>query len=177
VNRGSDPDDWFGGVAEDDGVPDAEYAEDWLQEAEQRSPPWYETIDRRVVVAAVVAVAALIAILAAAGVFSGGSHPRASVPPPTTVAPPATTPATTPPAKPAVAAPTATLKPGDTGTQVKVLQRALAALGFSTGKPDGDYGPATEAAVKRFQGSAGLKADGVVGPATLRALTAALRSR
>jgi Putative peptidoglycan binding domain len=175
VNRGSDPDDWFGGAAEDGAEGGSAYREDWLHDVAQPSPPWYETIDRRVAVAIVVAIAALIAILAAAGVFSGGSHPSANVAPTTTVAPPPT-PTTTASQKPAVPAPTTTLKPGDTGSGVKVLQRALASLGHSTGKIDGDYGPATESAVKAFQTASGLKADGVVGPATLRALKAALRT-
>ena len=82
---------------------------------------------------------------------------------------------TTTPAQP-VAAPTSNLKPGDTGAQVKVLQRALARLGFSAGTIDGQYGPATEAAVERFQAAAGLTADGIVGPATLAALKTDLRS-
>jgi peptidoglycan hydrolase-like protein with peptidoglycan-binding domain len=82
---------------------------------------------------------------------------------------------TTTPAAQQVPAPTANLKPGDTGAQVKVLQRALASLGFSTGKIDGQYGSATQAAVERFQRSAGLKADGIVGPTTLAALATALR--
>ena len=173
MNSGSDPDDWFDGAAQDDAA-ESQYREDWLHDVAQPSPPWYETIDRRVAVGVVVAVAALIAILAAAGVFSGGSHPKASVAPTTTVAPPAT-PTTTARQTPSVPAPTTTLKPGDTGADVKVLQRALASLGHSTGKIDGDYGPATEGAVKAFQTAAGLKADGIVGPATLRALKAALR--
>ena len=178
MNRGSDPDDWFGGAAaDDDGVADFEYGEDWLREAGERSPPWYETIDRRVVVAAIVAIALLVAVLAAAGVFSGGSHPAAPPAPTTTVATTTPAAATPVPSTSSVPAPTATLKPGDTGAQVKVLQRALASLGHSTGKVDGDYGQATEAAVKEFQTSAGLKADGIVGPATLRALTAALRKK
>jgi len=176
----SNPDDWFGGAAADEDEPLGPdgAAEDWLQAEQPARPPWYQAVDRRLVVAAVVAVAALIAVLAAAGVFSGGGRPAPPVPTEaaTTTAPPSSPTTTTPPAA-SVPVPTATLKPGDTGAQVKLLQRALTTLGYSTGKADGSYGPATEAATKRFQQSAGLKADGIVGPATLRALAGALRNR
>jgi peptidoglycan hydrolase-like protein with peptidoglycan-binding domain len=57
---------------------------------------------------------------------------------------------------------------------VKTLQRALATLGFSPGTPDGDYGPATQVAVEKFQVAKRLAEDGVVGPATLAALQRAL---
>jgi putative chitinase len=40
--------------------------------------------------------------------------------------------------------------------------------------PDGSYGPLTAAAVKDFQESQGLDADGKVGPETLAAIDAAL---
>lgn len=50
------------------------------------------------------------------------------------------------------------------GSGVAALQRAL---GIAA---DGEFGPGTEAAVKRFQSSRGLEADGVAGPATRAAL-------
>jgi peptidoglycan hydrolase-like protein with peptidoglycan-binding domain len=56
------------------------------------------------------------------------------------------------------------LKPGDSGPDVKRLQRKLGI------KADGSYGSATKRAVKRFQKRNGLAADGVAGPATLAAL-------
>jgi peptidoglycan hydrolase-like protein with peptidoglycan-binding domain len=56
------------------------------------------------------------------------------------------------------------LKVGSTGSAVKAVQRRLKV------KVTGYYGDLTRAAVKRFQRSRGLKADGVVGPATARAL-------
>jgi hypothetical protein len=139
-------------------------------------------LSRRGRAAAAVGLLAVVAILgglAAAGAFSGGHHAAAPI---TTTRPPAakkrtptTTQQVTPPA-PAVAAPTATLKPGDQGDAVKVLQRALAHLGYSPGTIDGDYGPSTTQAVTRFQQAQALTADGVLGPQTLQALTAALKS-
>jgi Putative peptidoglycan-binding domain-containing protein len=67
-------------------------------------------------------------------------------------------------------APTTTLKPGDSGSQVKVLQRELVALGFAVGAIDGLYGQATTKAVADFQRAHHLTADGIVGPSTLVAL-------
>jgi hypothetical protein len=123
------------------------------------------------------AIVLLLAILAAAGVFSGGS--KQTTPPVTapTTNPPAVTPSTptTPVTTPAKAQPPGTtLKPGDSGTEVKKLQRALTALGFAPGKADGSYGPTTKKAVTDFQTAQGLTADGIVGPKTLAALRQAL---
>jgi len=66
-----------------------------------------------------------------------------------------------------------TLSEGDTGPPVRRLQRALARLGYDV-TPDGVYGPGTTAAVRSFQGDAGLDADGAVGPQTARAVNEAL---
>jgi hypothetical protein len=172
----SDRDDWFGGAAAEE-AEDAASAEDWLQEEVPAPRPWYEAIDRRIVIIAVVCVGLLIAVLAAAGVFSGGSHHAATVSSTVATTPITTTTPTTTAVSQPVPAPTTTLKPGDSGAQVKVLQRALASLGFSTGTVDGDYGPATVEATKRFQSSVGIDADGIVGPATLQALKSALRNQ
>jgi hypothetical protein len=128
----------------------------------------------QVAIIALSVLAIFFAILAAVGVFDSG---KAAAPPVTTptVPPPAkTTTATQTNTTPAVAAPSQTLQPGDTGEQVKTLQKALAALGFSPGTPDGDYGSATQVAVERFQVAKNLAEDGVVGPATLAALQKAL---
>ena len=54
--------------------------------------------------------------------------------------------------------------------RVKGLQRQLSWLGYEPGPVDGRYGPLTSAAVARFQDSHELPADGVVDPATHRAL-------
>ncbi len=69
-------------------------------------------------------------------------------------------------------APSTTLKPADTGTQVETLQRELNGLGYTVGAIDGTYGPATVSAVKAFQQANGLTPDGVVGSKTLAALRA-----
>jgi putative chitinase len=63
-----------------------------------------------------------------------------------------------------------TLKEGSSGPQVKRLQRRLKKLHFNPGLIDGDFGPATRAAVIAFQKSEGLLADGIVGPRTQAAL-------
>ncbi len=57
------------------------------------------------------------------------------------------------------------------GPDVLLVQRRLARLGFEPGPLDGEYGPATERAVRAFQTAAGIEADGVVGPQTRAALT------
>jgi putative chitinase len=56
------------------------------------------------------------------------------------------------------------------GPSVTALQQALLAKGFDPHGTDGEFGPATELAVRSFQQSLGLAADGVVGPITARAL-------
>lgn len=66
------------------------------------------------------------------------------------------------------------LKVGSRGEDVRTLQNQLNALGFSAGKADGIFGSATRNAVINFQRSRGLAADGIVGPATVAAINAAL---
>ena len=130
----------------------------------------------QVAIIALSALALFFAILAAVGVFNGS---KAAAPPVTlqqtdTVTVQNTTQTNT---TPTVQAPTQTpLQLGDTGAQVKELQQALAAAGFSAGTPDGDYGSATQVAVERFQAAKNLGQDGVYGPATAAALQKALNS-
>ena len=50
---------------------------------------------------------------------------------------------------------------------VRAVQKRLKELGYYNGSADGDFGPATEAAVKAFQKANGLSADGKVGKQTL----------
>jgi peptidoglycan hydrolase-like protein with peptidoglycan-binding domain len=54
--------------------------------------------------------------------------------------------------------------------QVRDVQRRLRALGQRPGPVDGLYGPRTQAAIERFQRSAGQPAGGVLSPATAVAL-------
>jgi peptidoglycan hydrolase-like protein with peptidoglycan-binding domain len=54
------------------------------------------------------------------------------------------------------------------------VQYTLARLGFSLGLVDGDFGPASERAVKAFQAVAALPQTGAVDEATLRALDTAV---
>ncbi len=63
---------------------------------------------------------------------------------------------------------------GSQGSAVSQLQQDLAGLGFYTNSIDGWFGPKTYNAVVNFQNSQGLKPDGIVGPKTKAALTAAL---
>jgi hypothetical protein len=185
-----DPDDWFAGPTHvaPRSTPPTEAREpalredDWLGDSPTaRSsrglgrPP---SITRaKAAVASLVVVGLILAGLAVAGVFSGSGHAPA-VPPTTATTGSATTGSTSTapnnPASPIPAAPASALKPGDNSAKVKLLQRALARLGFRVGVVDGIYGPATQAAVTSFQKVKALTADGIVGPQTLRALRRAL---
>ncbi|MFF1835984.1 glycoside hydrolase domain-containing protein [Streptomyces sp. NPDC058231] len=65
-----------------------------------------------------------------------------------------------------------TLQSGASGVDVMRLQRALIAARGQTLSIDGDFGPATTTAVKAYQTSQGLTADGIVGSLTWTALQA-----
>ena len=84
--------------------------------------------------------------------------------------PPASTTAPDSGSSSATGMPTRTLRKGYTGDDVKSLQTRLKAQGYYTGSIDGKYGSGTVAAVKAFQKAAGLKQDGIAGPATCKAL-------
>ena len=58
---------------------------------------------------------------------------------------------------------------GDQGSDVAEIQGRLANLGYDV-SADGEFGPATAEAVKEFQTSHGMSADGLVGAATYSAL-------
>lgn len=65
-----------------------------------------------------------------------------------------------------------TCRKGAKGGLTRLIQQRLIALGFSCGKygADGSFGAATESAVRAFQRSRGLTADGIVGKNTWAAL-------
>lgn len=65
------------------------------------------------------------------------------------------------------------LKNGSRGEAVKALQTILNKAGFDCGNVDGIFGSKTEAAVRLFQASKGLKVDGIAGEATQDALAIA----
>lgn len=62
------------------------------------------------------------------------------------------------------------LKEGSSGPLVKQLQQALKNKGFDPGVIDGVFGLGTKDAVRKFQKSNGLVADGIVGQTTWKAL-------
>jgi murein DD-endopeptidase MepM/ murein hydrolase activator NlpD len=59
---------------------------------------------------------------------------------------------------------------GDQGWDVAALQFLLLRRGYGPGRVDGAFGPLTQAAVLRAQRAAGIGADAIAGPQTIRAL-------
>lgn len=132
-------------------------------------------VDRRVTVVAAAVLVTFVSILAAAGVFGGANPAPAPLSLHFAAIPRGAAASVATGNAPRLPLLTTTLKPGASGSQVRALQRALASLGFQAGTIDGDYGPATTSAVKRFQQSAKLTTDGILGPRTLQALNNALK--
>lgn len=58
------------------------------------------------------------------------------------------------------------LKPGSTGAEVLALQKLLTKKKYLTATPNGNFGPATTAALKKFQKANKILALGTVGPST-----------
>ncbi|HSG13908.1 MAG TPA: peptidoglycan-binding domain-containing protein [Gaiellaceae bacterium] len=142
--------------------------------------------DMRILVAAIAGAVILLVVgvlIARAIAGSDGGAEATTTAPPTTATTTPTTPTTTPTTTtPTTTTPTTTpttlpegvtLRRGDSGEEVRQVQAALVELGYSTGGVEGKFGPATEEAVLAFQKASGLKEDGIVGPATLAALSAA----
>ncbi len=69
-----------------------------------------------------------------------------------------------------------TLVHGCEGRDVKTMQEYLLTLGYDLGKwgADGDFGDATELAVKAFQKDSGITVDGKCGPVTVNTMQKAL---
>lgn len=65
-----------------------------------------------------------------------------------------------------------TLRRGDTGEDVKTLQKELKRLGFDPNGIDGKFGPGCEKALIAFQKERGLDPDGVCGPKTWKEIEA-----
>jgi N-acetylmuramoyl-L-alanine amidase len=62
------------------------------------------------------------------------------------------------------------------GDDVLALQQRLSGLGFDLGRVDGRFGPRTDTALREFQRSVGVDADGTCGPETFRALARLART-
>ncbi len=67
-----------------------------------------------------------------------------------------------------------TLRQGDNGPKVRLVQEWLSLHGFGV-VPDRDFGPATDAATRDFQARKGLTVDGVVGKKSFEALVSPMR--
>ena len=67
-----------------------------------------------------------------------------------------------------------TLRKGDKGSQVKLLQRHLNSLNIANLDVDGDFGPKTESAVRAFQKKHDLSVDGIYGPKTYKKMVTEL---
>jgi putative peptidoglycan binding protein len=194
-------DDWFSAASGDeptrpperwDDEP-AHYDDD--DEYDQHGPPGLGHRQLTVVLAAVGIVAVIAVAILVVRAFGGSdttttqSTPALTTEPVTTESattqststePASTTPATTS-TTPSTTTPNVTsvpaeqtLRPGMSGSSVLALQQALVKLGYDPGTPDGSYGPGTTQAVTAFQSANGLTADGVAGPATLKAINDAL---
>ncbi len=86
------------------------------------------------------------------------------------IAKPAAT-ATPKPTATATPVPETVLKRGDTSSAVKAMQERLIALGYLSGKADGNFGTQTYQALLAFQRKNGLSADGIAGSKTLEVLS------
>lgn len=63
-----------------------------------------------------------------------------------------------------------TVQRGSEGSEVSMLQQTLIDLQFKPGEVDGVFGVLTESALKMFQATAHLEADGILGQRTAEKL-------
>ena len=178
-------DDWF---IEPDVPPSAgrdEPREPPSSRPEPQTPRPESERDKRILVAVIGGAVFLLAagVLVARG-LTGSDRGAETTTSTTTSTTTTTTPTTTAPTTttPTTIAPTShpegvVLRRGDTSEEVRQVQAVLVELGYSTGSVDAKFGPATEQSVRAFQKASGLAEDGVVGPATLSALSAALNGQ
>ena len=174
----TDPDDWFADQGAQASIPvvsrrEPTHPDDWLN-ARERARSRVPANSRALVVGVLVVLVLVIGLAAGGVVSSGGGRPAVTTTTTTATAPQLTTTAPTTQPLAIGIAPTVTLKPGDNGAQVELLQSALAQLGYSPGTVDGLYGTSTTTAVTNFQRGHNMTADGILGPASLAALTSAL---
>ena len=149
--------------------------DDWLRGPEPSAPRRTKTVGKRRIAAAAILGVCLLIGLAVGGVFSDGSEPVSAPPAPLVTTAGVTASASTPFTPPTLLLPPAsTLKRGARGPGVTALQRALARLGYYSGRIDGQYGSGTESAVSLFQTASSLTPDGIFGRLTRRALRRAL---
>jgi peptidoglycan hydrolase-like protein with peptidoglycan-binding domain len=87
-----------------------------------------------------------------------------------------TTPTDTGPRRRSDHVPAGEIGPQSPSARIKELQLALRALGFKVSN-DGQYGPRTVKAVKKFQKQHKLEQDGLVGARTARAINKELREQ
>lgn len=190
-------DDWFATVADEPSAPvrpeEPVWQDEPFVEPYEPPPPGLGRRQIAVVLAVLVAVVAAGAVIVAIRAIGGDSGGGTGTPTVTTTQTPTggsgttattptgtgtgttTTPSTSKPGTATGSVPTGTtLRPGDSGDSVTSLQKALKKLGFDPGTVDGKYGAATEQAVKAFQQSNSLSADGIAGPKTIAAINQAL---
>lgn len=67
-----------------------------------------------------------------------------------------------------------TLERGSEGSEVVELQQSLIELRLKPGEVDGSFGVLTESALKMFQASANIEADGIYGPTSRETLAAVI---
>lgn len=148
----------------------------------RHDPSRLDLVRRRRLVALSALLVLVVAGVALAVLLAGSDEPAPTptttpvlTPPAAAEPPPPATTAVEPPATLTVELPeSGQLAVGDSGEEVEALQTALTALELEPGAADGDFGAATQEAVRTFQQANDLPTDGIVGQATADALNAQL---